>query len=1170
QNVAFVSSDNTSSTNEVNTAYGVSTSYGYNSQREGSSSYTDELMYYFFANQSSGLKLDHEDLKQLDEFDLEEMDLKWQVAMISIRLKKFYKKIRRKLHFDAKEPVGFNKTKVECFNCYNTRYFAREYRSKGNQEKRRDAGNTGHKARNNGRRPRKQDEPKAMVTIDEEGIDWTGHAEDNTKDYALMAFNSSNSGSETEVTSCFTECENTYTKLKKLYDEQREQLGVASIEIQAYTLAFKKVEAQLVCHQKNQLAYEEKIRFMKIDLDDKTNVLIYHKKLLAEAKKEKEELKTKLEIFQSSSKGLSKLLNSQVSAKDKSGLGYGTQIHKGVLSYENEVLESVFDSRPNDIEDSPMNDIFAKVEGMHASKTSESDAKSSDFVSCESNSSVETLEYMPKLIESKTKAASEPKVWSNAPIIEEYESDSDDENVSKAIVEQEIPSCASINTVKHVKSPRQIVKDQNTCSQNPKVNKSDWTGLKSKRQGLGYGYTRKACFVCGSFSHLIKDCDFHEKRMAKQVELKKSKNKVTCQRNDRPVWNNVQRINHKNKFFPTTILTKTGKFLVNAARQNFFSQAASTSTVRKVNTARQIVNDIRPRVNSIKSYAPIRRPFNRTTTTKANFTNHKVNNVGDTTVSAVGGNRETAVKASADPLGRSKSEMAWVPKRNKFLFFNVHDNPRQTLKGKGIVDSGCSRHMTGNKAYLVEYHDFNGGPVAFGGSQGQITGKGKIKTRKLDFDDVYFVKEPQHFNLFFVSQMCDKKNTVFFTDTECLVLSHDFKLPDENQVLLRVHRQHNMYSFNLENIIPSRGLTCLIAKATVDESNKWHRRLGHVNCKNLNKLVKGNLPVTLENKANKTVGPKKANNSAGTQDNLEAGNSQMEAEHILEYFVLPLWFSYTLTVKCSTTKNGDEKLNEDTGAARASSTNYVNTVSTLVNTASTLVNTASIPVKTASLSRNVNATGPSSPDLLTYTNQDDYQIPSLKDIYAVPNDGIFTSASYDAEGVVADFTNLESFVNVSPIPQSRIHSIHPTTQVLDKIITKISSTACLLAFFLRLNLRRSPKLLKMKVSTLIKTKKPLVKDEEAADVDVYLYRSMIGSLMYLIASRPDIMYAVCACSRFQVTLKTLHLHVMKRIFRYLKGQPKLGIWYPKELAFDLEAYSDSDYAGANLDSKSTT
>ncbi|GJS40653.1 putative ribonuclease H-like domain-containing protein, partial [Tanacetum coccineum] len=108
------------------------------------------------------------------------------------------------------------------------------------------------------------------------------------------------------------------------------------------------------------------------------------------------------------------------------------------------------------------------------------------------------------------------------------------------------------------------------------------------------------------------------------------------------------------------------------------------------------------------------------------------------------------------------------------------------------------------------------------------------------------------------------------------------------------------------------------------------------------------------------------------------------------------------------------------------------------------------------------------------------------------------------------------------------------------------------------------------VSTPIETNKSLTKDEEAADVDVHLYRSIIGSLMYLTVSRPDIMFAVCACSRFQVTPKTSHLNVVKRIFRYLKGKPKLGLWYPRVSSFDLEAYSDSDYAGANLDRKSTT
>ncbi|GJR67599.1 putative ribonuclease H-like domain-containing protein [Tanacetum coccineum] len=831
QNVAFIS-ENTSSTNDVSTAYGVSNPSGQNSQYEHASSYS------LHANQSSCPQLDHEDLEQLDEFDLEEMDLKWQVAMISMRLKKFYKKTGRKLQFDAKEPVGFDKTKVECYNCHKTGHFARECRSKGNQDsRRRDAWNTGNKAKDNERRSGKQEEPKALVTLDGDGVDWTSHSEDEQENYALMAY--SNSGSDTEVTSCSKECKESYAKLKKLYDEHREQLGDANIEIQAYTQVLKKVEAQLVAYQQNQLWYEEKIRFMKIDLDDKTDVLTYHKKLLAEAKKEKEELKTKVEKWHNSSKSLNIMLNSQMSARDKAGLGYGNQMHNGVLSYENEVFGSLFDNRSSDRENSPVNDRYA--EGMHAvpppitgifipSGTDveiddsqytygqkQSKSSESNFASCESNSSVETNESVPKPVANEPKAVSDPKVWSDAPIIEEYESDSDDEHVSLPTKEQETPSFAFVNTVKHVKTPRQTVKEQNTCSQSPKPDKKDCSGLMSKKLGLGYGFTKKACFVCGSFSHLIRDCDFHEKRMAKQAELNKRMCKGTGQRENRPVWNNVQRVNHQNQFVPTAVLTRTGRIPVNTARasstnnvntarHNFNSQAVPTNAARKVNTVKPIVNDVRPKTIFHKTHSPIKRPFNRTTAPKTNLANQKVNTARDKAVSVVGGIGKTAVKPSADCVWRLKRNYV-----NKFSKYNggsnsrKFDDPYKALKNKGIVDSGCSRHMTGNKAYLVDYQDYNGGPVAFGGSKGYITGKGKIRTGKLDFEDVCFVKELQLFNLFSVSQMCDKKNKVLFTDTKCLVLSPDFKLPDENQVLLKVPRQNNMYSFNLENIIPTGG-----------------------------------------------------------------------------------------------------------------------------------------------------------------------------------------------------------------------------------------------------------------------------------------------------------------------------------------------------------------------------
>ncbi|GJY54807.1 ribonuclease H-like domain-containing protein [Tanacetum coccineum] len=313
--------------------------------------------------------------------------------MISMRMKKFYKKTGRKLQFDAKEPVGFNKTKVECYSCHKIGHFARECKSKGNQDsRRRHAWNTRNKDKENRRRSGKHEDSKALVTLDGEGVDWTSHSEDN-KRTMLMACSSS---AQTQ-------------------------------------------------------------RFMKIDLDDKTDVLTYHKKLLAEAEKEKEELKAKVEKWHNSSKNLNILLNSQMSARDKAGLGYGDQMNKGVLSYENEVFQSVFVSRTSDIEDSLVNDRYAK--GMHAvpplmtgiyipsgpdkeiddsqftygpkqSKPSESDARSSDFNTCESNCSEETHESMPEPVVNEPKVVSQPKVWFDSQIIEEYELDSEDKHVS--------------------------------------------------------------------------------------------------------------------------------------------------------------------------------------------------------------------------------------------------------------------------------------------------------------------------------------------------------------------------------------------------------------------------------------------------------------------------------------------------------------------------------------------------------------------------------------------------------------------------------------------------------------------------------------------------------------------------------------------------------------------
>nr|GEY85268.1 ribonuclease H-like domain-containing protein [Tanacetum cinerariifolium] len=405
--------------------------------------------------------------------------------------------------------------------------------------------------------------------------------------------------------------------------------------------------------------------------------------------------------------------------------------------------ESVFMNKASDLEDTIVNDRYAN--GMHAVLPHVTGNYMPYGPDVEIN-------YFKFTYENASNVVREPKVWTDAPIIKEYESDSDNNSVSNVQEDKEKPSFAFTDFIKH---------DRNGHT----------------RKGLGYAFPRKACFVCGSFIHLIRDCDFHEKRMAKQAELTKSKNKVIGQKENRLVWNNVHRVNHQNKFVPSVLLTKTGKFPVNTARQNHSSQATLTSTASKVNTARPFVNETRPKRNFYKTHSPHKRTFHNTTAQRTTFSYQKVNTVGNKSHSAVKGNWDTAVKDLAgcnwrnkrnswhrvfnyntsleksvkDPLGRLKSEMAWVLKRNGFLLFHVQDDPHKALKDKVIVDSRCSRHMTRNKAHLADYQEFKGGFVAFGGSNGRITGKGEIKAGRLDFEDVYYVEELKHYNLFSIS-----------------------------------------------------------------------------------------------------------------------------------------------------------------------------------------------------------------------------------------------------------------------------------------------------------------------------------------------------------------------------------------------------------------------------------
>ncbi|GJR18815.1 putative ribonuclease H-like domain-containing protein [Tanacetum coccineum] len=447
----------------------------------------------------------------------------------------------------------------------------------------------------------------------------------------------------------------------------------------------------------------------------------------------------------------------------------------------------------------------------------------------------------PAVETNKAKAsADKPKAVrknNGALIIKDWVFDSEEEYVPLAKVEKKTvkPSFAKIEFVKskeQVKSPRKTTVKQGNQNRlnthSPRGNQRNWNNMMSQRLGSNFEMINKACYVCGSFDHLQYDCNNHQRQFNNKKMVK-------------PVWNYTQRVNHQN-FSRMTHPSPKRNMVPKAVLMR--SGLVSLTTARPVNTAqpKTTVNSARPMTNVFnKAHSTVRRPINNKTATKNSNFNQRVNTVSGKNVNtarpkavvntakpkavlnAVKGNQVNAVKASAC--------WVWKPK--------TKGNPQMDLQDQGVIDSGYSRHMIGNMSYLTDFEEINEGYVAFGGNPkgGKITGRGTIKTGNLDFENVYLVRELQ-FNLFSVSQMCDKKNSVLFNDTECIVLSPNFKLTDKSHVLLKFSRKNNMYSVDLKNIVPKGGLTCLFAKATSDESKLWHRGLDIINFKNLNKWGK--------------------------------------------------------------------------------------------------------------------------------------------------------------------------------------------------------------------------------------------------------------------------------------------------------------------------------------------
>nr|GEX51417.1 hypothetical protein [Tanacetum cinerariifolium] len=589
-----------------------------------------------------------------------------------------------------------------------------------------------------------------------------------------------------------------------------------------------------------------------------------------------------------------------------------------------------------------------------------------------------------------------------------------------------------------------------------------------KPKSNGNSKNRKACFVCKSLTHLIKDCDYYDPKVA-QTPTRNHARKGHHQQYARMTLPNPQQ-----HMVPTVVLTKSKHVPITAARP--VTTAVPKSHVTRPRQAKTVVR---------KPYSPPRRNINRSPPPKASNFPPKVTAAKTSMVNDVKGN--------------------W-------------GNPQHASKDKEVIDSRCSRHITGNMSYLSDFEELNGGYVAFGGNPkgGKISGKGKIKTGKLYFDDVYFVIELK-FNIFSVSQMCDKKNIVLFPNIECLVLYPEFKLPDENQaeavntacyvqnrVLVSKPQNKTLYELLLcrtPSIGFMRPFGCLVTILNIlDPLDKFDGKVDegflvgyslsskaftvfnsrtrivqetlHINFLESKPNVAGSCPTwlfdidTLTKNMNylPVTAGNQSNPSAGVQEQFDAKTTREENDQ--QYVLFPVWSSgsknpqniddvdtfggkklefegrkpesevyVSISNSAQTKKHDDKTKREANGKSPVESLIgyrnlsaefedfYDNNIN-VVNAADSLV--PAVGQISTNSTNTFSAAGPSnalvSPthrkSLYLNTSQypDDHNILKLEDI----------TYSDDEEdvGAEADFTNLETTITVSPIPTTRVHKDH--------------------------------------------------------------------------------------------------------------------------------------------------
>ncbi|KAJ9553048.1 hypothetical protein OSB04_017093 [Centaurea solstitialis] len=746
----------------------------------------DQILEAFLASHVKS-SLINEDLEQISADDLEEMDIKWQMAMLIMRIKRFIKRTgRNNFGMKREDGAGFDKSKVRCYKCNDLGHFARECKGNGQQHNNKSKFNKSSSASTS----------QALVSQEGFGFDWSDQAEEATQNQALMAEISETSSSDILADVSSKLCSKACVDIVNKYRDHNQNMCDSIKKLEQFRRESNEVivslEDQIKAYQANELQFEYDQNYWKWEKEYELKLAKYRSEL-EKVRTELEESKADLEKFSKASKAMDDILKAQINDDLKRGIGYNNTpppYNNNYIPPKSNLADRLDtqDLKPGVTEVDPMEGVEVEdlgEEGETRKKEKIQDVPDENHI----------------LTNEK---GGRPFLKSNS--VDKGKGKEKNKRETHKQTTESDPSSSKQSEYK-------------------RGNQRSWNNQWAKSHGIDLSKINrpKPCLICCKLNHLARDCYFNPINQ-----------RNTFQRSNSTWIGRKQQQSQAKRFEPAYKRVVPNHNRPSQPKGKVEKKKVEKKYVKMVTkwVPKAVVSDIAASETNGNDCGSV-----KLNTAARNSSNSNLNTPQVTT---------TASSEKRKPYIVTKYSSHEIPSKDYLLKLNrlTEVNYGNQGRGKNLwhVDSGCSRHMTGIMSLLENFKRFKGGHVAFGDNPkgGKVSGKGKISKGMMTFEDVYYVEQLKY-NMLSVSQVCDNKHRILFNDEECLILSPEFKIVDENMILLRAPRKDNVYCLDLEDVSSKSSLSCLLSKASLSESSLWHRRMCHMNFKNMNKLVKGNL-----------------------------------------------------------------------------------------------------------------------------------------------------------------------------------------------------------------------------------------------------------------------------------------------------------------------------------------